>query len=358
MKFILFLILSLAAVPKGLGSEYADTISDGPYIFRTGRNFDAVWIDNGSLIQKKLRSKGFAELQKKYDLKFRYGDLLSIFFYKPDYLQSYRNADSIAAISDIHGAYKGYINLLQSQGIIDNNLDWSFGKGHLVVLGDIFDRGDKVTELLWHLFGLEKQAEKAGGKVHVLLGNHELMTFAGELGYTNKKYIRVAEISGKKYSDLYSDSSILGRWIRFKPVIATINDMIFVHAGISEELMMTGISFAEMNRLFVQMLVEKAVESQNDISNLELLTDVAGPVWYRGFFSSDFDQTSVDAILNYYGKKRIIVGHTTILNIRAAFHNRIIAIDAGLGNDMPGEMLIIKGDDLYRATTDGKRQKL
>ncbi len=63
--------------------------------------------------------------------------------------------DSIGIITDIHGEYSTYLNLLNANGIIDNDLNWKFGKGHLVIIGDTFDRGAMVTEVLWHLFGLE-----------------------------------------------------------------------------------------------------------------------------------------------------------------------------------------------------------
>ncbi len=107
--------------------------------------------------------------------------------------------DSIGVITDIHGEYNIYIDLLKAAGIIDRNLNWKFGKGHLVVLGDIFDRGSMVNEVLWHLFGLEKQAEKAGGMVHVLLGNHEFLVLRKDLSFINEKYKEDEAISGIRY---------------------------------------------------------------------------------------------------------------------------------------------------------------
>ena len=89
--------------------------------------------------------------------------------------------------------------------------------------------GDMVTEILWHLYSLEKQAARAGGMVHYILGNHELMVLDEDLRYINEKYKQVEAISGIKYSDLYSENSVLGKWLRSKPVMVTINNIIFVH---------------------------------------------------------------------------------------------------------------------------------
>ncbi|MCK7530014.1 MAG: hypothetical protein MZV63_02625 [Marinilabiliales bacterium] len=82
-----------------------------------------------------------------------------------------------------------------ANGIIDRNLNWKFGRGHLVYLGDAHDRGDMVTEILWHLFSLERQAAKAGGMVHFVLGNHELMVLDGDLRFINPKYRKVEAIN-------------------------------------------------------------------------------------------------------------------------------------------------------------------
>ena len=60
------------------------------------------------------------------------------------------------AISDIHGQHELFIKLLQSQKVINEENQWIYDKGHLVIVGDIFDRGDQVTETLWFLFFLEK----------------------------------------------------------------------------------------------------------------------------------------------------------------------------------------------------------
>lgn len=354
-----FLYINLSAFLQIQGKPFNEGVSDGPYIYRSERNMNIIWIKNGVPHKIKLTNKSFNTIKKDFDLRFDFHDLVATYFLKPDYNKSFRHVDSIAAISDIHGAYDGYISLLKAQGIIDNELTWKFGTGHLVILGDIFDRGDKVTEILWHLFGLEKQARAAGGAVHILLGNHELMTFAEDLRYTNHKYLEAANIFGVKYPALYSENAVLGRWLRFKPVVISLNNIIFVHGGISKEMLERRISMEEINKLFFQMLVQKAVESQNDIRNLVVLTEENGPVWYRGFFDEhSFPEERADSILDYYHKKNIVVGHTTSDHIRPLFNNKIIGIDAGLGNDMDGAMLIIKGDSFYLGKSDGRRSEL
>src|SRR4030042_2858006 len=225
-------------------------INDGPYIYQVDNKLKAKWIENGVCKEDFIVPDNFNGLKKHFSLIFDYSDLTDTYLQKPDYNQSFSNIDSLSVITDIYGEYDTYTDLLKGVGIIDKNLNWNFGKGHLVGLGDIFDRGNMVTEVLWHLFGLEKQAEKAGGMVHLLLGNHELMVFGKNPGYISRKYRNVEEISNTRYYDLYSDSSVLGKWLRYKPVMITINNIIFVHAGISIELVNRNLTIDQINREF------------------------------------------------------------------------------------------------------------
>jgi hypothetical protein len=336
-----------------------DSINDGPYIFDINNKIVVKWIENSVLQTDYIKPKTFAVTKGKFNLLFDYKDLRDARLLKPSYIQSYNGVDSIAAISDIHGEYNGYIKIMKSLGIIDGMLNWKFGKGHLVVLGDTFDRGNMVTEILWHLFGLEKQAIKAGGMVHVLLGNHEIMMLGKDMRYTNEKYIRVATISGIEYSNLYSVESVLGEWLRNQPTMISINDIIFVHGGVSIEMVRRKLNIEQINQTFSDMVLRKEMQSDNEIVNLRFLNDDEGPVWYRGFFTNrDYCETKIDSILNFYNKKHIVVGHTTANEIRSLFDSKIFGIDAGIGNDKPGAMLIYKNGLFYQGFVTGERIKL
>ena len=52
-------------------------------------------------------------------------------------------------IADTHGEYEILGELLRKHRIVDDELRWSFGKGRVVVLGDVFDRGPNQIEILW-----------------------------------------------------------------------------------------------------------------------------------------------------------------------------------------------------------------
>ena len=95
-------------------------------------------------------------------------------------------ASRIVAISDIHGAYDAMVETLQRSGVIDEQLSWSGDDTHVVVVGDILDRGPRSRDAMDLLMRLEGEATSAGGAVHVLIGNHESMNLIGDMRYVSK----------------------------------------------------------------------------------------------------------------------------------------------------------------------------
>lgn len=380
----------------------ADSLYDGPYIFNSRHKLRAISIKDGQLIEEYITPDNASELISRYNLTCSFEDLSADYLKKPIYSQIFEKVDSIGIISDIHGEFNTYITLLKASGIIDNNLRWKFGKGHLVVLGDIFDRGNKVTEVLWHLFCLEKQAAEAGGMVHVLLGNHEIMELANNTGFLNDKYRGVEKLTGTRYYNLYGRNTVLGSWLRSKPVVITIDDIILVHAGISPELFRKGYTVEQINRVFSEKIVGRVLKEQdrsneqlipgqnkspewdnsnstasdfsqkvpentsgnkatneNEIEELMFLVQNKGPVWYGGYFSNeDFSETHLTSILDFYGKKHIVVGHSTYQHINTLYNKKIIGVDAGIWIDKIGEMLLYKAGSFYSVNMTGKRIKL
>jgi hypothetical protein len=337
----------------------SNLINDGPYIFKADDKFKVLWIENNIFREDDIIPENFNSIRRSFNLFFDYNDLIDTYLLKPDYGQSYNRIDSISVISDIHGEYNTYIELLKVNGIIDKDLNWNFGKGHLVVLGDIFDRGDMVTEVLWHLFGLEKQAAKAGGMVHVLLGNHEFMVLRNNLCDIHEKYRKVEAISGTLYSDLYSESSLLGKWLRSKPVVITINNIIFVHGGISLEMVHRNLTFKQINRICATKILGKDLQSVYSKELLKFLNHTDGPLWYRGYFEdTDFCESKLDSILEFYGKKHIVVGHTVCKVTTPLFNNKIIGVDTGIMYKQPGEIVIYKNGFFYKGCPAGSRTRL
>ena len=317
-----------------------DTLSfnDGPYIFIAGDSLIEKRIKNGVLESKSL---AFEALPSQFNAES----------------SVYNKVSKIAALSDIHGQYEVTTTLLKNNKIIDTSENWAYGDGHFVIVGDVFDRGPKVTELLWLIYKLEKQAEKAGGKVHYLLGNHEYMVMLNDLRYINKKYRQTERILRTHYNDLYGKETVLGRWLRSKATIITINDNLFVHGGISSEFIKSGFNLETTNQKLRQALMEDERDEKWE-SIYGNYYDIDAPVWYRGYFSEEFKKEQIKQLLRALKVKHIVVGHTSQTQIESLFKNRIFAVDTSIKNGISGELLFIETDNFYRGTMDGQKIKI
>ena len=200
--------------------------------------------------------------------------------------------ERIVAIGDIHGNYDGFVSILQRAGLVDDDAHWIAGETTFVQTGDIFDRGVEVFEVLDLLMRLEQEAAAAGGKVIVLLGNHEGMYLVGFFRDVNpdlyatfvdkksekrrkaaykdfKKYWRakaeeilnapVAEVPNDvkeqwmaaippgwlEYKAALGPETHYGSWLHQRPVAVVINGVLFVHGGVGPDL--AGLSVDEIN---------------------------------------------------------------------------------------------------------------
>src|SRR5262245_36606216 len=91
----------------------------------------------------------------------------------------FEGVERIVAVGDIHGAFNALVDILRTAGIIDQRQRWTGGRAHLAQLGDVVDRGPDSRKVLDLYRRLEREAASAGGRVHFLLGNHEVLRLTG-----------------------------------------------------------------------------------------------------------------------------------------------------------------------------------
>ena len=176
-------------------------------------------------------------------------------------------ASRVVAISDVHGAYDAMVTTLRNVDVLDEELNWAGGDTHLVIIGDLLDRGPRSRDAMDLLMRLEGEAVEAGGRVHVLIGNHEMMNMIGDLRYVSKsEYAAFADDETARererwfniwaarrggassvlrdrfdntfprgyfaLSEAFSADGKYGKWLLEKPIIAVINRTAFVHGGL------------------------------------------------------------------------------------------------------------------------------
>lgn len=120
-------------------------------------------------------------------------------------------------MSDIHGCYDEFINMLEL--INFNNED------ELYILGDIFDRGDKPIQILDYIISHKN--------IHLIKGNHEKFfeefyeSGDAQLWYYNGGNTTHEGIVHQPY---YADT--LYKYIKKLPYIKVVDKFILTHAGV------------------------------------------------------------------------------------------------------------------------------
>ncbi len=280
---------------------------------------------------------------------------------------TYLDTRKILAISDIESNYKVFRDFLINNKVIDKDLNWIFGKNHLVLIGDFIDRSYFSTQVLWFIYKLEQDAKNKGGKVHYILGNHEIMNMQGNHAYAKSKYRFVADILGKKQFDLYGKNSFIGRWLNSRNTMEIINGNLFVHGGISPELSKIDLDIDEMNQIIRANYYTPFYPKKNGNKEIQILTSSKkSPYWYRGYFrDNNLSQQEVEKGLAKFNAKTVIVGHTIQQQITTKFKGKVIGIDVEHPKDYykyfpkkRSEALLIENGKYYRVLENGKKEEL
>jgi hypothetical protein len=280
-------------------------------------------------------------------------------------------APRIVAIGDLHGDLDATRRALRLAGAIDERDRWIGGRLVVVQTGDQLDRGDQERAILDLLDRVGRDALRAGGALHVLNGNHELMNARLDLRYVTHGGFRDFRSFAPPRAD--ADSVLAeypaeqrGRVAAFRPggpyalrlarrnTIVMVGDNVFVHAGV------------------LPHHAEYGIERINAEIRAWLRGQTAAPPWSGGsespiwtrLYSQNVGEEACAAVaetLRLLDATRMVVGHTVHREgITSYCDGRIWVIDVGMAAYYRGpvEVLQIRGDDvipLSEPRTDARR---
>jgi hypothetical protein len=286
---------------------------------------------------------------------------------------TWRKVDRIVAIGDIHGDYDQYRAVMRMTGLLDESGAWIGGKTHLVQTGDIPDRGPDSFKILLELKQLQPRARKAGGYIHLLLGNHEAMNINGDLRYVHPgEYAAFVSPASESLRDQYyqrvleklqeSGNSVdrdlwykqhplgyvehrqawqprgsLARWISTHNTVIRINDILFVHGGLNPHLRQYRIN--QINRQVRAELKTPSLAADSIVSGKN------SPLWYRGYVNNpaDTELEPLAKMLEYHSASHIVVGHSPSGGrINSRFDGRVVFIDVGLSKHYGSAMAALR----------------
>lgn len=320
----------------------------------------------------------------------------------------------IVAVGDLHGDWDAWIAIARNAGLVDARDRWAGAAATLVQTGDITDRGPDSVKIIRHLQKLEGEAARAGGRVVVLLGNHEAMNVTGDLRYVDpgefaafadrnsekrraavyeanaaaieaayraqdpamdaktvrKAWMDATPLGMLEHQAAWGPKGELGRWASGLPAMVRIGGTLFAHGGISAPYTAMG-GLDEINRRV------RAAMAAGDKSPGSIINDPLGPLWYRGLITrgAAFEaevaaaaaasgaparprppiEQELDLVLTAFGVKRLVIGHTPNLGgVAISNGGRLVRIDTGISRYYKGQLswLEISGDRLTPRLAD------
>lgn len=355
--------LVLLCMLMGFGAAFAQQprYTDGPYVFNTN---DQQYVLYASGTAHKL-TPHMMQMEPPTDRFTVYVDdpvidsfEVRIHAPKPT-VSVYEEPSKLFAVSDIEGNFEAFRKLLIAGDVINEKAAWTFGTGHLVLVGDFMDRGDQVTQCLWLVYELERQAELAGGKVHFVIGNHENMNLRGNDKYVRLKYTELARQMKSDHENMWGVHTVLGAWMRTKNTAVKIGNTLYVHGGISPEFLLENVNLDQLNSIAKKYYGQKHAREIREA--YPVFSTSTGPLWYRGYFKNPIGQRQLNKITSFYDINHIVVGHTIQTKIKTYYKNKVIAIDTPhkknlLQNKL--EALLKQEGEFFVLCQSGKKKKL
>ena len=204
----------------------------------------------------------------------------------------FSEVDRVVAVADIHGAYDAFERILVRAEVISEDGQWTGGATNLVIVGDVLDRGPESRRALDLIMRLEPAAQAAGGRVHLVLGNHEVMNLTGDLRYVSaaefaafateesaelrseafERYLATLNVPTDSpevreafdqafplgffaHRRAFSPEGVYGSWLLGKPLLLVIGDVAFVHGGLAAAVSANG---SKLNAALRQQLDDYA----------------------------------------------------------------------------------------------------
>lgn len=270
-----------------------------------------------------------------------------------DFKDTYTNIDNIYVLGDIHGDFTILKKALLKSKLINQSLRWIGGNAHLVQLGDLLDGRIRINDkkgesgifameeftIFEFLNNLDIQAREKGGRVHYLIGNHELMNLIGRFDYVLDRHMSATGINIRK--QLFQPGGYMSSMMACHSYgILKINNWVFCHGGLLPH------HVNNRSITWINKLVKGVLAGSKTLENLtqeeqEYLYGNDSFFWTR-FYSKNANRCEVlnktlDIINNGNSEGGMVVGHTPHNNITDVCRSKLYFADVGLSRSFGNE---------------------
>lgn len=266
-------------------------------------------------------------------------------------------AQRLVVIGDIHADIGVARSVFRLAGGTDENDDWIGGDLVIVQLGDFIGRSDDDREVLDFILEVRAKAEARGGKVHALVGNHEVFgarlepewvgpgayaAFGGipglDLEHPRLAHLPVAQRA--RFAALMP-GGVYARQLATFPAVLKLGDTVFAHGGVTPHWATYGIDRVneEVSRWLAGHTDEPVSSLGVDAGNSN-----DGVMWSR-HFSDDVgedDCAMLDESLSILGARRMVVAHTVHKTITARCEGKVWSVDVGMSRYYGGDLQLLE----------------
>ncbi len=210
----------------------------------------------------------------------------------------------VFVVGDVHGHRDALVRLLRDVGLLDSAERWVGGAARLWLVGDLVDRGPEGLEAIELVMRLEREAD-----VRCLLGNHEVLLlvaerFGGENAWAGgPTFHDVWLANGGQRADLYGLRPEHIAWLVRRPALGREGASLVLHAD-TDRYLEFGRSLEEVNAAVAAIL-----EGSDPIAHGAVLDRLSDRLALE-------DPARLNAMLEAFGVRRVIHGHTPIAIVR------------------------------------------
>ena len=256
----------------------------------------------------------------------------------------------VAVLSDVEGNAVFLHAALRAMGVTDAAGRWAYGTGHLVMVGDSVDRGRDVAEVLWTLRALQRDAARAGGAVHVVLGNHDQYALHGKVAYAHPEHayaLRRIAAPGTAFAR----GTVLGDWLAAQPVAVRLGQTLFVHGGLHPRMVRPEVTVDAVNRASARYWTHGREGGRTLVLDAAFAT--RGMTQTRVLFPSPqsrwpLDTAEVASTLRHLGATRVVVGHTTVRRVTSLHGGKVLAVNVNNNASRPEVLFFEAGVPVVR----------
>jgi len=222
---------------------------------------------------------------------------------------------------------------------------------------------------------LQAEAQSRGGRVHMLLGNHEILVLRGTVCYSTAEEFadfarpgtldafgdpgpdfgaekvpsrlrsRMEGLGCWEFCRALSPGRPVGRWLLERPSVLVLDDTLFVHGGLDA-------AFGLLSAEEINARVRAEIFPAPDWTPVPAFLTPTGPQWNREFvLHHDAERgRELRRVLEYHGCRRMVVGHTPTRHLGPAregkvtelYGGRLVCADTGIGRHYGGHLSALR----------------